>query len=300
MARAKMCIYKLIKHIFLLLVSIAFVGCSPSTSQYEADIQHWHQSRINYLKSEDGFLNLAGLYWLKEGVNTFGSNNTNNIYFTDKSLPNMGAFLLKDSLVYLITKNQIYIDGNIVTDTTLVFGLGEAKQMRYESLLWFIIKRGDKVGIRLRDLESSLLEEFDFIDYFKTNPDWKLEARWKPYKEWKEVPFTNVLGISIKHQVKGAFYFKIEGAEYKLEPLGNPGEHGYFIMFYDKTSAHTTYGSGRYIYVQKPDINGLTYIDFNKAFNPPCVFTEFATCLFPHKENRLPIFVNVGEKFSSH
>ena len=106
--------------------------------------------------------------------------------------------------------------------------------------------------------------------------------------------------MNINYPVYGAFYFTIDDKEYKLEPLGKPDQYGYFVMFYDKTSGQSTYGSGRYLYVEVPDKTGKTFVDFNKAFNPPCAFTEYATCLFPHKENRLLIIVNAGEKFSSH
>ncbi len=295
-----MFLFKLAKSIISIVVILAFAGCTSSPNEYEVDIQNWHQSRINYLKSEEGFLNLAGLYWLKEGVNTFGSDSLSNLDFTAKSLPNMGAFLLQDSLVYLVTKNDILVEDKIVSDTTLVFNNGAAKNMKFGSLQWYIVKRGEQIGVRLRDFEHELLDEFDSIDYFNTDVSWKIKAVWKPYDNPVDIPFANVLGMTIIYPVNGAFYFTIEGNEYKLEPLGEPDKYGYFVMFYDKTSGKSTYGSGRYIYIPEPDLDGLTSIDFNKAFNPPCAFTEFATCLFPHKENRLLIFVNAGEKFSGH
>ena len=299
-ALVEMCIPEFVKKAYFLVVVIAFLGCSRSTQEYEADVKQWHQSRINYLKSEEGFINLAGLFWLKEGANTFGADSTNDINFTSKSLPNMGVFQLQDSLVYLIANSEILIEGEPVSDTTLIFENGITKKMEFKSLSWFVVKRGKSIGIRLRDFNSPFLENFDSIDYYITDHTWKVEAVWKVYKNQREVPFTNVLGMKINYPVKGAFYFTIAGSEYTLEPLGEPDEYGYFVMFYDKTSGHSTYGSGRYLYVEEPDATGKTYVDFNKAFNPPCAFTEFATCLFPHKENRLPIFIKAGEKFSSH
>lgn len=299
-ALVEMCLLEFVKRAFFSIIIISFLGCSSPNLEYEESIQEWHQSRINFLKSEEGFINLAGLFWLNEGTNTFGSDSSNLINLTPESAPHMGSFLLKESLVYLISTSEIIVDGIIVSDTTLVFENGNAKNMEYKSLFWFVIKRGGRFGIRLRNFESDLLRSFDSIDHFKTDKDWRLEAVWKPYDVPIEIPFSNVLGMSIDYSVSGAFYFTIDGNEYKLEPLGAPGEYGYFVMFYDKTSAHSTYGSGRYLYVDVPDKSGKTYVDFNKAFNPPCAFTEFATCLFPHKENRLPIFVKAGEKFSSH
>lgn len=299
-ALVEMYLLEFVKRVYFLLIVIYFLGCNSPNLEYEESIQEWHQARINYLKSEEGFVNLAGLFWLNEGTNTFGSDSTNAINFTSKSAPKMGSFLLNDSLVYLISTIEIVVDGKIAPDTTLVFVNGKTKNMEYKSLFWFVVKRGERFGIRLRDFESELLNDFDSIDYFKTDEDWRLEALWKPYDELLEIPFSNVLGMNINYLVHGAFYFKIDGNEFKLEPLGLPDQYGYFVMFYDQTSGHSTYGSGRYLYVDIPDKMGNTYVDFNKAFNPPCAFTEFATCLFPHKENRLPIFVKAGEKFSSH
>lgn len=291
----------MLKKVILIAGLITVLSCNqPNDEQYELSIQEWHQLRIDSLKGKTGFINLAGLYWLKDGINTFGSDNSNDLHFTDKSNSILGSFLLEDTVVYLITQNEIFIDGKVVSDTTVVFENGKTKYMKFKSLFWFIIKRGDQIGVRLRDFDYYLLEKFNSIDYFETDPDWKIEATWESYKNPIVTTFSNVVGMTMQYSIKGAFHFNVGGQEYKLEPLGDPEPDGYFVMFYDKTSGHSTYGSGRYIYVSEPDSLGNTFIDFNKAYNPPCAFTEFATCLFPHKENRLSLFVNAGEKFSEH
>ncbi|MCF6351565.1 MAG: DUF1684 domain-containing protein [Cyclobacteriaceae bacterium] len=284
----------------VLLVSIIY-GCFPTNDRsYFTSIAEWHQLRIDSLKGETGFLNLAGLFWLNQGENTFGADSTNDFNFTEVSSPNLGSFLLRDSLVYLIPRASILIDGKEVMDTTLVFNNEEALIMEYKSLHWLVIKRGGNIGVRLRDYNHPLLQSFDSINYFKTNLAWRLRATWVKYAQPKIISFTNVLNMTIEYPIYGAFKFTVKGEEYQLEPLGKPGPDGYFLMFYDKTSGNYSYGSGRYLYIEEPDETGFSFIDFNKAFNPPCAFTEFATCLFPHKENRLPIFVNAGEKFSRH
>lgn len=269
-------------------------------AEYDASIKNWHQLRIDSLKGETGFLNLAGLFWLHEGVNSFGSDSNNELNFTTVSSPLLGSFILKDSMVYLVSYDTIKIKSKLVVDTTLVFSKDGTENMRHKSLSWNIIERGGSIGVRLRDFNHPLINEFDSIDYYDTDPAWKVEAAWKAYKEPKIVPFSNVIGMSIDYPVYGAFYFNVDGVEYSLEPMGEAYANEYFVMFYDKTSGHSTYGSGRYIYVDEPDSTGNTIIDFNKAYNPPCAFTEFATCLFPHKQNRLPIFINAGEKYSGH
>lgn len=281
-------------------MGFSLVSCKEEDPEYLKSIEQWHKDRINYLKSEEGFINLAGLYWLEEGSNSFGADSANAVVFPNKANANMGNLILKDSTVYLVSNAAITINGEPAADTTLVYNDSTDVEMRYKSLLWFVIKRGKNIGIRLRDFDNPSLAAFDSIDYYPTNPNLKLKATWRPYDPPKSADFQNMVGMTINYPVYGAFNFEIDGKEYSLEPIGEPEPEGYFVMFYDKTSGHSTYGSGRYLYVPVPDQNGKTIVDFNKAFNPPCAFTEFATCLFPHKENRLPIFIKAGEKFSGH
>jgi len=287
--------------IVTVFVILSLLGCSSlDDKEYLVSIQHWHQLRIDSLKGETGFLNLAGLYWLEEGENTFGTDTSNQIEFPSIGTPLMGSFLLQDSMVFLIPSGPIKIKGEVVSDTVLIFNNDEAPVMVYNSLHWIVIKRGEHVGIRLRDFNHPLLQSFDSIDYYKTNPEWRVEAEMMHLKNPEIVSFNNVLGMTIEYPIYYKFQFTIDGKVYELEPLGKADGDGYFVMFYDKTSGHSTYGSGRYIYVAEPDEEGKTIIDFNKAYNPPCAFTEFATCLFPHKKNRVPIFIEAGEKFSGH
>lgn len=289
-----------LQFLIVIMLSACLLGCKQEDPAYLTSIQDWHKARIDFLKSESGFVNLAGLYWIEEGENTFGSDSSNQIVFPSKSASRLGSLLLKNGAVYLINSDNVKIEEASVVDTTVVYNDTTDLTMSYKSLHWFVIKRGEDFGIRLRDFESPLLDSFDSIDYYPTDEKWKRKATWTPYKEPKNVDFQNMVGMTITYPVYGAFNFEIDGTEYSLEPLGEPEPEGYFVMFYDKTSGHTTYGSGRYLYVPEPDESGNTLVDFNKSFNPPCAFTEFATCLFPHKENRLPIYVNAGEKFSGH
>lgn len=288
------------QYLIVIVIGLLAFGCQQIDTEYMHSINQWHKDRINFLKSADGFINLAGLFWLEPGVNTFGADSTHALVFPDRATSDMGDFILKDSSVYLVPRAEITVNGNLVKDTIEVYNDSVDIEMEYKSLLWFVIERGSDFGIRLRDFENPALAAFDSIDYYPTNPDWKFQATWKPYDPPKSVDFQNMVGMTINYPIYGAFEFEVDGEAYMLEPLGEPENEEYFVMFYDKTSGHSTYGSGRYLYIPEPDVNGKTTIDFNKAYNPPCAFTEFATCLFPHKENRLPFFVKAGEKFSGH
>lgn len=94
----------------------------------------------------------------------------------------------------------------------------------------------------------------------------------------------------------GALVFEINGWVYRLDPLLEKGSKQLFIIFADKTSGKETYGAGRYLYADPPGADGNVVVDFNKAHNPPCAFTKFATCPLPPRQNRLAIRVEAGEK----
>jgi uncharacterized protein len=149
------------------------------------------------------------------------------------------------------------------------------------SLRWTIKKSDDQYGIRLRDLEHRAVKEFRGLERFPVDTIWRVRAFLQ--KSSGGIPITNVLGQTIDLESPGKLIFTIKGTEYSLDALWE-GEQLY-IIFGDETTGVTTYASGRYMYARKPGPGGYTTLDFNKAFNPPCAFTEFATCPIPPKQN---------------
>jgi uncharacterized protein (DUF1684 family) len=109
------------------------------------------------------------------------------------------------------------------------------------------------------------------------------------------VTIPNIVGFTEDVECAGALAFRVAGREYRLEPMPQEGDE-LFIVFGDATNGKDTYGGGRFVYVPVPDEAGWTVIDFNRAYNPPCVFTHYATCPLPHPANVLPFRVNAGEK----
>ena len=162
----------------------------------------------------------------------------------------------------------------------------ETTTLQHGSLKWFVIKRNDQLGIRLRDLMSPLLDKLDSIPAFPIDPDWKTEATFIPQKN-RQITVPNVLGGTYEENVPGILQFTIGDSTYKLYPIGDR-EH-LFLIFGDETNAESTYGGGRFLSVQAPNDDNKTQIDFNKAYNPPCAFTPYATCPLPPRENILPV-----------
>lgn len=285
-----------------LLILIFLNACSEKlkekgSSEYISEIKSWHKRRIENLKKENGWLNLVGLYWLKEGENRFGSDESNDIIFPKKAPSFIGKFYLVDTAVKVEINNGIEVLCNGRKVKYLELQNDQQSRptiLEYGSLRWFVIKRGNRYGIRLRDLESELVKNFKGIETFPINEDWKIEAKFESYNPPKKISIPNVLGTIEEENSPGALIFKKEGKTFKLDVF-NEGD-SYFLIFADETSGSETYGAGRYLYVNKQDSTGKIYIDFNKAYNPPCAFTKYATCPLPPEQNYIKLKITAGEK----
>lgn len=272
---------------------------SVTPPDYIEEIRDWQQKRLRSLKSENGWLSLAGLYWLKEGENGFGADSSNAVIFPESKAPAfMGTFILDKDEVFIRVKPGIEVlaAGKPVA-MMKIFGsdFAEPVTLSYGSLSWFIIRRGNQFGVRLRDSENPALQQFQGIENYPIDAKWRVEARLEPYDPPKTVPIQNVLGMMTNERSPGVLEFDLDGRTYRLEALEEADE--LFIIFSDETSGNETYGLGRYLYTRKPGSDGMTILDFNKAYSPPCAFTEFATCPLPPAQNHLPIKITAGEKY---
>lgn len=284
--------------IFPLLILI-FTGCKSSSKTdqaYISEIQQWHKNRINNLKKDNGWLNLIGLFWLKEGENSYGSAKNNDIIFP-KGPEHIGKFVLNDSIVTvkIFPKVEVLNRGKKVKEMKMNNDQQENTTiLESGSLKWYVIKRGSEYGIRLRDLDSPKIKNFSGIEIYPIDKKWKITAEFIPYDPPKEISIPTILGTVEKDHSPGALIFKINNKEYKIDPLD--AGNSFFIIFADQTNGDETYGAGRFLYTDKPDSNNQVILDFNKAYNPPCVFSEFATCPLPPKQNYLHVEITAGEK----
>ena len=280
-----------------LILFFSFSLNAQNTSTYEKEMQTWQQKRIQALKDPNGWINLTGLFWLKPGKNSFGSAPTNDFVYQHKNMPSKaGYFLWENQQVYWVSNSGISIkinDSLITKDLVFEEGKNQASLMALGSLRWNIIQREEKIGVRLRDLASPLLTSFKGTERFALDSNLKLIAHLEPVQQNKLL-IANVLGQISPLASPGKLVFNIKGTTYTLDAL-EEGEE-LFILFGDATSGKETYPAGRFLYTNKPDANGNTILDFNKAFNPPCAFTKFATCPLPPKQNILPIAIKAGEK----
>jgi uncharacterized protein (DUF1684 family) len=289
-----------------LLLTFMILSCTTKKSDkpvvdmnaYKSEIEQWHQERIESLKSSTGWLNLAGLFWLKEGVTTFGGDESNDLVFPkDKISPKAGVFLLHNGIVTQTSLQEVEILSNEKPmKSGVVFHPDSTRQpkLSYGSLQWFIIKRDDQYGVRLRDFKSTTVEEFQGIERYEVNPEYRVEATLEVPTALRQIDITNVLGQTTAQDSPGTLVFTLHDKEYRLDAL-EEGEE-LFIIFGDLTNEKETYPSGRYVYTRKPGEDRKVILDFNKAYNPPCAFTPFATCPLPPSQNILPIAITAGEK----
>jgi len=285
------------------VIIFTFVSCQKNdeiiivNSEYAAEIDDWHFKRIENLKKSSGWLNLVGLYWLEEGENSFGSGKENNIIFPPKAPIKLGSFIKSDSVITFVSDPdaEVIMNNKRIFETKMNNDLVENTTiLENGSLKWFLIKRGDNYGIRLRDLKADLLSEFEGIERFPINPEWKIGGKFIPYQEPKKISIPTILGTIETENSPGKLEFLVDGNPYSLEPV-SAGKR-LFVVFADLTSGEETYGAGRFLYINAPDSNNNVILDFNKAYNPPCAFTKYATCPLPPDQNKLKIRVTAGEK----
>lgn len=283
--------------LFLFFISIVQIVIAQENINYKEEIEQWKIDRYAALKNSNGWLNLAGLYWLEQGKSSFGSGANNKIVFPKGSIAaNAGYFELNGQTVRLTAAKGVTIKvNNQSIQSIIIFSPDSLKNpiVSAGSLRWTIIKREDKIGIRLRDENSIQLEEFKGIDRFPTDSTWKLDAILKEPLFATTIPIKNVLGQTIQMKLLGKLIFTVKGQIYSLDAVEEGTE--LFVIFADATNTKTTYGAGRFLYAPKPDASGKTVVDFNKAFNPPCAFTPFATCPLPPPQNVLNIPITAGE-----
>jgi uncharacterized protein (DUF1684 family) len=271
----------------IVIVSLAGIALAMAAS-FQDEIAQWRRQREERLKAEGGWLTVAGLFWLHDGANTFGKDGDNEIVLPDGP-GHAGVFTLKDGKVTVKTgagagEKELWADS---------MDFAQAGRLKL-----FVIKRGERYGIRLRDPESEYRRNFHGIEYYPARESYRVTARLVP--DAKDIPTLNVLGQTEPLKSPGVAVFELGGREYRLRPVfETPDAQELFYIFKDGTSGKETYGAGRFLYSALPR-DGTVVLDFNKAYNPPCAFTPYATCPLPPAENKLPVRIEAGEKNYGH
>ena len=271
---------------------------------YAKEIEQWRRQRVEELTSESGWLTLIGLFWLKDGRNTFGSDAANDIVLPKEKVPeHAGAFVLSNGVVTFEShaENGFTVDEQPVSSLRLKTDADDrATVLSRGSVSFQIIKRGEKLGLRVKDKDNPPRTNFRGLEFFPADLKWRIDARFEPYNPPKPMPIMNVLGMESAETSPGTVVFEVNGKSYRLDAMTEKDEPRLFMIFADNTRGKETYGAGRYLYVDFPDSAGRVVIDFNKAYSPPCAFTNYATCPLPPRQNILLLAIEAGEKYTKH
>jgi len=273
-------------------------GGTAETDAYMEEIDGWKAKRLESLKSPQGYLTLAGLFPLAEGKNSFGSAGDNALVFPSGAPAHAGVFILEKGAVTLeVTAGvEIASAGEPVSAMPLGSDIDEETTMlEMGSFRFYVIDRSGDLYIRLKDLDSELLKQFDGVDCFPADSAWRIEGRLEVYDPPRTISMPNVLGGEFEELCPGRVVFEVRGEKCSLEPVNASGGRLFFV-FGDDSSGLETYGGGRFLVSDGPSEDGTVVLDFNKAYNPPCAFSPFATCPLPHDANRLGVRIEAGEK----
>ena len=292
-----------------LMALLAVAGCGGEQAtdpDYVARIDAWHAGRVARLTSETGWLTLVGLHPLVSGPNTVGSAPEANVQLVAAAPPRLGRIDVGgDGSVRFQADPAAGVrlhddpSGDPVTSLDLATDAGgDPTVLAVGTLVMHVIDRGGRLYLRVKDTRAEALRTFTGIDRFPVDPRWRVTARLEPGPD--TVPVPDVLGGTSDEPSPGTLVFTVDGTACRLVPTGAPGE-GLFIVFGDRSNGPQTYPGGRFLSTEPPAGDGTVVLDFNQAVNPPCAFSDFATCPLPPAGNTLSIAVTAGEKrWGSH
>jgi uncharacterized protein (DUF1684 family) len=265
-----------------LLVSAAV----PPARDFLKTENEWRANREHSLTKPDGWLAVAGLFWLHDGVMSIGSDPQSDVVLPPGAPKRLGALRMQKGVVTLERAGHAAV---IRPDTD-----EHPDAVQVGSLLLTVIKRVDRTGIRMRDPNAATRRNFTGCKWFPASEKWRIRAKWVAYPTPKKIRITNILGMTDEEPSPGYAEFAVNGRTVRLEPvMEDPGELSF--MFKDATSSNTTYAQGRFLDTDLPK-DGYVTLDFNQAYNPPCAFIAFATCPLPPRQNTLTVAIEAGEK----
>lgn len=270
---------------------------NAGTRSYYGEIRTHRAQREAELKADDSWLTVTGLLWLEPGSNVAGSADGSDVRLPAKAPARIGVFELKDGTVTFTADASAHVTsrGRPLGTRPVAAPRGDEDAFAVGDLRMFVIHREDRFAVRLRDLKSGPRQRFTGLRYFPIRPEYRVRAKFTPYNPPRTVAVPNVVGQNPEMESPGYVTFTLRGTSLRLEPVYEDEEKkDLFFIFKDTTSQDSTYHAGRFLHADLPK-EGVVTIDFNKAYNPPCAFTDFATCPLPRKENQLPVRIEAGE-----
>jgi uncharacterized protein (DUF1684 family) len=301
------------------MIGCALAGCGsddPSHATQDAPMsaeliafntQHdeWRAERRAGLLAPDGWASLTGLHWIEPGAHYLGSDADNGIQLA-VGPDHLGMLELQEGGLRFVPEDGLVLtldgqplsgpaalraDDDPAGPSELGFDAGKGVAT--------VIKRGERYALRVRHADAPTRTGFGRLDYWPADPGWRVDATFVANPAGQTIEVANIIGTTDAVPNPGAVEFERDGVRHRIEALDEGGDE-LFLVFADRTNGHGSYGAGRFLYVPRPDADGRVAVDFNRAYNPPCAFTPFATCPLPPPENRLDLAITAGEKAYGH
>ena len=288
----------MVPRIFICALTLLLSTGGVQADDYAQELAVERAERVRRLTAPEGWLSLIGLHFLTPGENTVGRAPENKVVLAAGPARFGTMVLAEDGSVRLqVTPG---VEALVNDEPVLSVNLGDGRTGRPVSVVCgtmsiHVIERGGQRALRVKDSASERRSRFAGIGYFPVDRSWRIEAAWEPFDQPREVPIKSILGQESKALVLGRAVFTRDGRTLALLPLQESPDETLFFILSDLTSGGETYGAARFLYADPPQ-DGKVVLDFNRAINPPCAFTPFATCPLPPKENQLPVDVTAGEK----
>jgi uncharacterized protein len=261
---------------------------------YIRQVEQWRAKHQAKLAAPDGWLTVVGLDWLKEGENRVGANASDEVPLPPGSAPGQVAtisFHSGKAVLHPAAGVALKLNGQPARETVM---REDEDVFTINRLTFYLIRRGDRAGIRLKDQDSAARREFRGLRWYPIDPAWRIRAKFTAWGKPRTLTFDSVIGEPETDDSPGFVTFEKDGHQFKLEPVIDEGQ--LFFVFRDRTSGKTTYPASRFLYADMPK-DGMVWLDFNQAENPPCAFTPYATCPLPPPQNRLALAVTAGEEY---
>jgi uncharacterized protein (DUF1684 family) len=288
----------------VVMVAVPLMACGRAASSragdpYLDDIAKFRDNREAVLKTDTGWLTIAGLFFLTKPETTFGADQGNDIVLPAGAPPRAGTFRLRDGKVGVQAAPGVSfaLDGKTITSAELKSdGVGTPDRIALQDLTLWVHQSGDRLAIRLRDKNNHLRKEFTGLKWYPVSQAYRVEATYSPYETAKSMEIPNILGDVDTMVSPGTAAFTMDGKQMQMIAVADPDHpKELWFIFRDLTTGKETDPAARFLYTPLPE-NGKVTLDFNRAQNPPCAYNAFATCPLPPPENRLPVRIAAGEK----
>ena len=264
-----------------------------TAAEHVAAVQAWWADRDARVRRPDGWLTLVGLCWLTPGENHVGAHPSSHVLLQAHEIPpRVGSMWLEDGGVRFVPNEGVDLPETVLEDDRG----GAPTMLELGTLRFNVIRRGERIGVRVRDTSAPALARFAGLDHYAIDPSWRVQARLEPAEADAVIEIVDITGQASQEPMPGRVAFERDGATWRIAALPGDDDGSLWLIFGDATNGAETYGGGRFLYTEPLVADGSVVVDFNLAYNPPCVFSPFATCPLPPAENRLALRIEAGER----